>query len=76
VGAIKVVQEGVNWIAFYDNNSDSESSPEQRKIRCLVHTVHSQRLERSANPPQKYMGVRDIHPFLVYVIRGTMSNDS
>ncbi len=22
-GAIKVVQEGTNWIAFYENNSDS-----------------------------------------------------
>jgi hypothetical protein len=26
-GAIKVVQEGVNWISFYEDNSDSHITP-------------------------------------------------
>jgi len=66
----------VNWIAFYEDNSDSSTSLEQRKIKCLAHTVHSQRLERSANLLPKYMGASDTHLSLVYETRGTMSKDS
>ncbi|OLS28483.1 MAG: hypothetical protein ThorAB25_18460, partial [Candidatus Thorarchaeota archaeon AB_25] len=31
IGAIKVVQQSVNWIAFYENNSESRITPDRGK---------------------------------------------
>jgi hypothetical protein len=66
----------VNWIGFYENFSDSQIEPNKGITRCLVHTVHSQRLAKFASPHQRYRVVNDTHRFLEFVIRGTMSRDS
>ena len=60
----------VNWIGFYENFSDSRTEPIMGISKCLVHTVHSQKLAKFASPHQKYMVVNVTHQFLEYATRG------